>query len=44
MITGLVILHLLTHEIPVLCCAIYGCYRYFKRRDAHVCCDHVEEN
>lgn len=34
MITGIVILHLLTHEIPVLCCAIYGCYKFLGRKAA----------
>ena len=43
MITGIVILHLLTHELPALCLGLYVCFKYFKQQNNHVCCDHSEE-
>lgn len=56
MATFLIGLHILTHELPVLCLAIYYGFKFLGKKateagrrdaaieDGHVCCDHTKEN
>ena len=42
MATALIVAHLLTHEVPMLCACVWGLCKVFRQRK-HVCHDHEEK-